>query len=169
MSSTLAHSCAGNQTRSHLAGCEMSHKSSGPPSRLHGLAQEGNADRLVLERHTEEEKRADLIGQVLGWRKVGWIFAQSTRERDFIMSVEEVCQMAGVQLEMGPQAVTGVVSMSPEGDVHFEAFQVMLLPRARSTTLSLWNPQLWGWSPVLRGGFSSVIIHCWHGCMQEWP
>ena len=112
-------------------------ESSAPPSCAHGLAQEGNADRLFLERHTEEEKRADLIGQVLGWRKVGWIFAQSTQERDFIMSVEEVCQMAGVQLEMAPQAVTGVVSMSPEGDVHFEAFQVKPLPRARSTTLSL--------------------------------
>ena len=28
-------------------------------------------------------------------RKVGWIFAQSTKERDFIMSTQEVCQIAG--------------------------------------------------------------------------
>lgn len=32
------------------------------------------------------------------WRKVGWIFAQSTKERDFIMSSEEICQMAAVQV-----------------------------------------------------------------------
>ena len=32
------------------------------------------------------------------WRKVGWIFAQSTKEREFIMSTEEVCQMAAVQV-----------------------------------------------------------------------
>ena len=30
-------------------------------------------------------------------QKVGWIFAQSTKERDFIMSAEEVCQMAAIQ------------------------------------------------------------------------
>lgn len=55
---------------------------------------------------------------------MGWIFAQSNKERDFILSVEEVCQIAAVQDEFGQEAVTGVVSMSPEGDVHFEAFQV---------------------------------------------
>lgn len=46
------------------------------------------------------------------WKKVGWIFAQSTKERDFIMSSEEICQMAAVQVSgqqrgcgtgMGPQ------------------------------------------------------------------
>jgi hypothetical protein len=32
------------------------------------------------------------------WRKVGWIFAQSTKEREFIMSSEETCQMAAIQV-----------------------------------------------------------------------
>ncbi len=27
--------------------------------------------------------------------KIGWIFTQSTKERDFIMSSEEICQIAG--------------------------------------------------------------------------
>lgn len=29
---------------------------------------------------------------------MGWIFAQSTKEREFIMSSEEICQMAAVQV-----------------------------------------------------------------------
>ena len=28
--------------------------------------------------------------------KIGWIFTQSTKERDFIMSSEEICQIAGM-------------------------------------------------------------------------
>ena len=65
-------------------------------------------------------------------QKVGWIFAQSTKEREFIMSAEEVCQMAAVQAELGERAVTAVVSMTvaEEGtpEIHFEAFQVSCLP-----------------------------------------
>lgn len=59
--------------------------------------------------------------------KVGWIFTQSNKERDYIMNSEEICQMAAWQDEVGEHCVTGVVSlsMSDEGsDVHFEAFQV---------------------------------------------
>jgi len=88
------------------------------------IPQEGSAESLHLERHTEEEKRAEFISEAFGWKPVGWIFAQSNKEREHILSVEEVCQMAAMQEELGEEAVTGVVSMSPEGDVHFEAFQV---------------------------------------------
>ena len=59
--------------------------------------------------------------------KVGWIFTQSSKERDYIMNAEEICQMAAWQHELGEHCVTGVVSLSvsDEGsDVHFEAFQV---------------------------------------------
>ncbi|PRW57867.1 NPL4 1 [Chlorella sorokiniana] len=90
--------------------------------------QSGNADSLQLERGTEEEAAADLIAAHLGWRKVGWIWAQSTKEREFIMSSEEVCQCAAVQDEMGEHAVTAVVATWPGEDgqpeVHFEVFQV---------------------------------------------
>ena len=59
--------------------------------------------------------------------KIGWIFTQSSKERDYIMNTEEICQMAAWQHELGEHCVTGVVSLSvsDEGsDVHFEAFQV---------------------------------------------
>ncbi|KAK9919102.1 hypothetical protein WJX75_009428 [Coccomyxa subellipsoidea] len=102
--------------------------------------QSGSAESLQLERGTEEEERADFVAKQLGLQKVGWIFAQSTRERDFIMSAEEVCQMAAMQAELGERAVTAVVSMSvtEEGtpEIHFEAFQVS------DQTVRLWQE---GW------------------------
>lgn len=86
--------------------------------------QQGTAGRLSLERGTAEEQHADLISSGLGWQKVGWIFTQSTKERDFIMSREEICQIAEIQDEMGPHAVTALVAMFPGEDeqpeVHFE-------------------------------------------------
>ncbi len=60
-------------------------------------------------------------------RKVGWIFTQSTKARDFIISGAEAAQMAAVQAELGAAAVTAVVSLAPAEDggseAHFEAFQ----------------------------------------------
>ena len=59
--------------------------------------------------------------------KVGWIFTQSSKERDYIMHTQEICQMAQWQHELGEHCVTGVVTLESgdEGSqVHFEAFQV---------------------------------------------
>jgi hypothetical protein len=56
-------------------------------------------------------------------KKVGWIFTQSVKERDFIMSAEEVRQMCELQHEVGDTCVTAVVGLAAtdEGtDVHFE-------------------------------------------------
>lgn len=89
-----------------------------------GPEQEGGPEGLILERHTKEEHNVEFLAKVFGWRCLGWIFAQSNKERNYILSAEEVCQMAAVQDEFGSDAVTGVVSMSTDGDVHFEAFQV---------------------------------------------
>lgn len=89
--------------------------------------QEGNADSLQIERQSEEELRADFITKSLGMEKLGWIFTQSSKERDYIMNTEEICQMAAWQRELGDHGVTGVVSLSVSddgSDVHFEAFQV---------------------------------------------
>ena len=100
--------------------------------------QHGSPDHLELERGLEEERNADMIAAALGWRKVGWIFNGSTKERDFIFSAEEVCQMAAIQDEMGEHAITGVAALFPPEDVaddgvssssavpevHLEAFQV---------------------------------------------
>ena len=92
--------------------------------------QEGSQDSLSLERGTPQEKVADRIATIWGWKKVGWVFSQSTKERDFMFSAEEVVQMAAIQDEMGECAITAVVALLPaEGpdevpEVHFEAFQV---------------------------------------------
>lgn len=95
--------------------------------------QRGTPDQLELERGGEEETNADAIASGLGWKKVGWIFNGSTKERDFIFSAEEVCQMASIQDEMGEFAITGVAALFPPDDesdssgipeVHLEAFQV---------------------------------------------
>ncbi|DBB11014.1 TPA: hypothetical protein ACH3X3_006495 [Trebouxia sp. C0006] len=88
--------------------------------------QEASPETLQMERETEEEMRADFIAKSLGMEKVGWIFTQSSKERDYIMNSEEISQMAAWQDEVGEHCVTGVVSLavSDEGsDVHFEAFQ----------------------------------------------
>ena len=69
---------------------------------------------------------------------MGWIFTQSTKARDFIISGEEAAQMAAVQADMGEGAVTAVVSLAPSDDggseAHFEAFQA----RAAAGDLGLW-------------------------------
>lgn len=94
--------------------------------------QQGSAECLVLERGSEDEKVADVVAEALGWRKVGWIYSQSTKEREYICSAEEICQMASIQEEMGETAVTAVVALFPPDpddpetapEVHVEAFQV---------------------------------------------
>eukprot|EP01024_Parvocaulis_polyphysoides_P046480 TRINITY_DN4377_c0_g1_i2.p1 TRINITY_DN4377_c0_g1~~TRINITY_DN4377_c0_g1_i2.p1 ORF type:complete len:415 (+),score=71.98 TRINITY_DN4377_c0_g1_i2:901-2145(+) len=89
--------------------------------------QEGSADTVLIERDSQEEKMADFLAEKFGLKKVGFIFSQSTKERDYIMSSEELIQMAAWQDELGETCVTVVVllDMSEEGagNVHFEAFQ----------------------------------------------
>lgn len=56
---------------------------------------------------------------------MGWIFTQSAQDRDYIMSSEEIQQIAAMQDEVGEHCVTGVVSIAEaeegEGtDIHFE-------------------------------------------------
>lgn len=92
--------------------------------------QQGSQDSLILERNTAQEELADKIANVWGWEKVGWVFSQSTKERDYIFTSEEILQMAAIQQEMGDTAVTAVVALLPPEEedevpeVHFEAFQV---------------------------------------------
>lgn len=88
--------------------------------------QRGSAESLQLERGTSEEAAADALAASLGYCRVGWIFAQSTQERDFIMSAAELVQVARMQSEVGESCVTVVVSFEPNdagGHIHFEAFQ----------------------------------------------
>ncbi|GFR49916.1 hypothetical protein Agub_g12024 [Astrephomene gubernaculifera] len=95
--------------------------------------QEGSADKLQLQRHTAEEAQVDLLAQLLGYRKVGFIFCQSVRaqraaaEGDYIINSEELLMMAAMQDEIGEHCTTALVTLVEEADtgpqVHFEAFQ----------------------------------------------
>ena len=87
--------------------------------------QEANALSLKLQRNTEEEKQVDFLAGLLGYSKVGWIFAQSKAERDWIMHTGELLQTAAMQDEVGESCATVVVSLDSDGvgNVHFEAFQ----------------------------------------------
>ncbi|KAI8466686.1 MAG: NPL4 family-domain-containing protein [Monoraphidium minutum] len=88
--------------------------------------QEGGPEALALERGTPEEAQVDFLAELFGLKKVGWVFAQSNKQRDWIVSGSEVLQMAAMQGELGEQSVTVVVSFDPNeqgGHVHFEAFQ----------------------------------------------
>jgi len=40
----------------------------------------------------------DLLMELLGYRKVGWVFSQSAKERDYILNSEEVRKMAAMQV-----------------------------------------------------------------------
>jgi hypothetical protein len=42
--------------------------------------------------------QVDFLAGLLGLKKVGWIFAQSTQPREFIMSTAEILQMAAMQV-----------------------------------------------------------------------
>ncbi|KAF5830350.1 NPL4 family-domain-containing protein [Dunaliella salina] len=91
--------------------------------------QDGTSMHLTLHRDTEEEKQVDFLAGLLGMKKVGWVYNQSTEERDFIMHADEVKQVAMMQDEIGDYCTTVIVSWEPaseevpSGQVHFEAFQ----------------------------------------------
>lgn len=42
--------------------------------------------------------KVDFLAELMGLKKVGWIFAQSNKPRDYIISGAEVQQMAAVQV-----------------------------------------------------------------------
>jgi hypothetical protein len=132
--------------------------------------QQGTADSLRMERGDRDEAAADAVADALGWRKVGWIYSQSTKERDFICSAEEICQMAAIQDEMGENAVTAVVALFPPDpddphaapEVHVEAFQVRCLRLYALLLLLL----LFITISIGIKGSMCVIFSCWSACGQ---
>jgi hypothetical protein len=42
--------------------------------------------------------QVDFLAELMGLKKVGWVFAQSNKQRDYIISGAEVAQMAAVQV-----------------------------------------------------------------------
>ncbi|GLI70914.1 hypothetical protein VaNZ11_015942 [Volvox africanus] len=95
--------------------------------------QEGSSDKLLLQRLTPEEQQVDLLAQLLGYRKVGFIFSQSVKAQkaaadgDYIINTDELIMMAAMQDEIGEHCTTALVTMVEEAEtgpqVHFEAFQ----------------------------------------------
>lgn len=91
--------------------------------------QRGTPDSVSIERGSETERHADRLAEAFGWSKVGWIFTFSSKEREYILSAEEACQVAAWQAELGDRAVTALVAPVEDEDTgvvesHVEAFQV---------------------------------------------
>jgi hypothetical protein len=42
--------------------------------------------------------QVDFLAELMGLKKVGWVFAQSNKQRDYIISGEEVVEMATIQV-----------------------------------------------------------------------
>mmetsp|Transcript_1341 Transcript_1341/g.1591 ORF Transcript_1341/g.1591 Transcript_1341/m.1591 type:complete len:507 (+) Transcript_1341:96-1616(+) len=95
-----------------------------PPQEADPNAPEGF---IALDDPMEEQ--VESIANLLGLRKVGWIFGHPPREEGFQMSAAEVIMAAELQIECaeGIQEtpfVTVKVTAGDDGNVSFEAFQV---------------------------------------------
>lgn len=88
--------------------------------------QDGTEDEVLVQASEEEEGKVDVIASLLGLKRVGLIFSQSSKEKDHLISTAEIMEMAQMQDTYGELFVTAVVSLfhSEEGaDIHFEAYQ----------------------------------------------
>ncbi|KAG0591364.1 hypothetical protein M758_1G166700 [Ceratodon purpureus] len=93
--------------------------------------QQGTEEGLLLMRDMDEEKRADVIAEGLGLRKVGFIFTQTVSQasRDYTLSNAEIRQAAEFHAESEFEHwATAIVKLEVNedggADVHFEAFQL---------------------------------------------
>lgn len=93
--------------------------------------QQGSDEGLLLMRDMDEEKRADVIAEGLGLRKVGFIFTQTVSQasRDYTLSNAEIRQAAEFHAESEFECwATAIVKLEVNedggADVHFEAFQL---------------------------------------------
>ena len=65
--------------------------------------QHGDIDGFVEEKDTTH---ADTIANLLGLKKVGWIFTRPGGEREAPMTGEEIIKTAELQAKYGPSFVT---------------------------------------------------------------
>jgi nuclear protein localization family protein 4 len=89
-------------------------------------SQDSTPDDILIHSSEEELLKVETIAGLLGLSRVGYIFSQSSKEKDYLISTKELIDMAGMQDKFGEAFVTAVVSLSQseEGtDVHFEAYQ----------------------------------------------
>lgn len=76
-------------------------------------------------------ERVEAVSQMLGLKRVGWIFAHPPREEGFVFSGAEVIQAAELQLEAADGVartpfVTVKVTVNQQAEANFEAYQVSL-------------------------------------------
>jgi nuclear protein localization family protein 4 len=95
-----------------------------PPQEADPEAAEG----FVLLEDPLEEK-VEQLAQLLGLRKVGWIFGHPPREQGFVMNAAEIIMAAELQLEAAggieeTPFVTVKVTVGDDGNASVEAFQV---------------------------------------------
>lgn len=95
-----------------------------PPQEVDPDAAEGF---VILD--DPNEAKVDEIANMLGLRKVGWIFCHPPREDGFVMNAAEIIMAGEFQLEAADGVaetpfVTVKVSMGVDGNVSVEAFQV---------------------------------------------
>jgi len=95
-----------------------------PPQEVDSEAAEGF---VALE--DDQEEKVNQIAEMLGLRKVGWIFGHEQREKGFTLTAAEIIMAAEFQLEAAEGVeetpfVTVTVAPSHDGTVSAEAFQV---------------------------------------------
>ena len=93
-------------------------------------------DQEKSSKEEREKRRAeaavvDSIAEVMGLRKVGFIFAHPPREKNFVFSGSEAIRAATLQLHDADGVektpfVTVKVTVNEEGESQFEAYQVSL-------------------------------------------
>ncbi|CAB9507166.1 NPL4-like protein 2 [Seminavis robusta] len=95
-----------------------------PPQEVDNEAAEG-----LVQLEDPNEDKVEQLSQMLGLRKVGWIFGHAPREDGFVMNGAEVIMAAEFQLEAAEGVeetpfVTVKVTTGKDGNVSVEAFQV---------------------------------------------
>ena len=96
-----------------------------PPQEFDPESVEG-----VIPQDDPKEETVERIAELLGWRRVGWIFGQNeVRDEGYVLSASEIIMAAEYQLEAGQGInetpfVTIKVAKGQDGNVSVEAFQV---------------------------------------------
>lgn len=84
--------------------------------------QEGSPEGFV-ELDDQALDRADTLANLLGMRRIGWIFSHDG-DRDYPLSGSEILRAAELQSKYGHSFVTVTVFPNEEGQLEFQAFQV---------------------------------------------
>lgn len=84
--------------------------------------QEGSPEGFI-ELNDPIRDRVDVLAELLGMRKVGWVFSHAPG-RDYTMSGAEILKAAELQSKHGKYCCTVTVTTNNEGQIMFESYQV---------------------------------------------